>query len=264
MAVDVEYDPDGKQQPIVIFAHGFKGFKDWGHFAVLGKHFVKAGFALIRFNFSHNGTTPEKPTEFADLEAFGENRVRFELEDLGHIIDFALGSDELSDLPLDRSGVHLIGHSRGGGSVILKAAQDARVQKVVSWAGISTFGRYPGSEESNWREEGVKYILNGRTGQQMPLYFAAYQEYLEHPGKYSIGKALSELDSKNYLQIHGGQDEAVKAEEYNAIRAAAPGSAHLLIEPAGHTFGSKHPRPSDELPKHLQLAVQRSIEFLKS
>jgi hypothetical protein len=59
--------------PILVFAHGFKGFKDWGHWQKIAESFAAACFAFLKFNFSHNGTNPNNPAEFSDLEAFGQN-----------------------------------------------------------------------------------------------------------------------------------------------------------------------------------------------
>ena len=93
--IDVYYNlPDrqagknAKSKPILIFSHGFKGFKDWGHFNIVARKFAEAGFVFVKFNFSHNGTTPDNPLEFADLEAFGNNNYSKELDDLGSVIDW--------------------------------------------------------------------------------------------------------------------------------------------------------------------------------
>ena len=66
IALDLFYQMSGKQ-PLVIYAHGFNGFKDWGNFDLIATRFAEAGFCFLKFNFSHNGTTPELPEYFADL-----------------------------------------------------------------------------------------------------------------------------------------------------------------------------------------------------
>ena len=52
--------------PVLIFLHGFKGFKDWGHFPMVAEYLARSGFAVLRFNFSHNGTSPDRLTDFVD------------------------------------------------------------------------------------------------------------------------------------------------------------------------------------------------------
>jgi predicted alpha/beta-hydrolase family hydrolase len=50
----------------VFFVHGFKGFKDWGMWDAIARHFAEAGFLFVKFNLSHNGTTIERPSHFDD------------------------------------------------------------------------------------------------------------------------------------------------------------------------------------------------------
>ena len=71
IVLDLAFQETGRPKPLVIFVHGYKGFKDWGVFGAMESEFLSAGFALLRFNFSHNGGTVEEPIDFPDLEAFG-------------------------------------------------------------------------------------------------------------------------------------------------------------------------------------------------
>ena len=43
--------------PIVIFCHGYKGFKDWGAWHLMLEAISKSKFCCVTFNFSHNGGT---------------------------------------------------------------------------------------------------------------------------------------------------------------------------------------------------------------
>ena len=85
--IDIQFLEDRKIKPIIIFCHGFKGFKNWGHFDLITDAFAHTDFVFVKFNFSMNGTTEEQPTDFADLEAFGNNNFETELNELGNIID---------------------------------------------------------------------------------------------------------------------------------------------------------------------------------
>ena len=54
---DIRYvggHPDGKV-PLVLIAHGFKGYKDWGFFPYISERISEAGFITACFNFSLNG-----------------------------------------------------------------------------------------------------------------------------------------------------------------------------------------------------------------
>ncbi len=136
--LDVFYKKDGQKKAILIFSHGFKGFKDWGHFNTLGERMAKEDFVFIKFNFSHNGTTLEHPEHFDDLEAFGNNNYSLELEDLNRVMDWTTSTSLLRD-EIVADKIYLLGHSRGGGISILKAAEDSRVKKLVTWASVSGF-----------------------------------------------------------------------------------------------------------------------------
>ena len=95
--LDVGYRANGIQKPIVVFAHGFKGFKDWGHFNLVMEHFINEGFAFLKFNFSHNGGTVDQPIDFPDLEAFGNNNYSIELDDLRTVVDWVQTNDLIPD-----------------------------------------------------------------------------------------------------------------------------------------------------------------------
>ena len=52
--VDFFYKKESKKMPIIIFCHGYKGFKDWGAWNLVGEEFANKNFFFIKFNFSHN------------------------------------------------------------------------------------------------------------------------------------------------------------------------------------------------------------------
>src|SRR5210317_1950113 len=84
--IDTTRDLNQENLPIVIFCHGYKGFKDWGAWNLMAKAFAEAGFFFVKFNFSYNGGTVEQPIDFPDLEAFGNNNYTKELDDLDCVI----------------------------------------------------------------------------------------------------------------------------------------------------------------------------------
>ena len=131
MALDVCYENTDIPKPVVIYAHGFNGFKDWGNFDLIAAKFVAAGFVFVKFNFSHNGTIPAQTSEFTDLEAFGQNNYSIELHDLNLVIDWVCSPlNNYRDI-MNSEKLSLIGHSMGGGIALLHASMDTRVQKVV-------------------------------------------------------------------------------------------------------------------------------------
>ena len=106
MTLDLFYNEDGKPKPVVIYAHGFNGFKDWGNFDLIAEAFAAAGFALVKFNFSHNGTTPGQPELFADLEAFGNNNYSKQLKDLEIITNWICDARNLYKKAIDTGNIY--------------------------------------------------------------------------------------------------------------------------------------------------------------
>ena len=66
--LDLYFEKNKQPKPIIIFCHGFKGYKDWGAWNLVAEAFSKAGFLFLKFNFSHNGGTLEQPIDFPDLD----------------------------------------------------------------------------------------------------------------------------------------------------------------------------------------------------
>ena len=54
---DLIFETNGSKAPIVIFCHGYKGYKDWGAWTLFAKDFASQGIAFLKFNFSYNGGT---------------------------------------------------------------------------------------------------------------------------------------------------------------------------------------------------------------
>ncbi|MEC3906020.1 alpha/beta fold hydrolase [Tamlana sp. 2201CG12-4] len=259
---DMFYQDDEDAKPVVIFCHGYKGFKDWGAWDLMAMAFAKAGFFFAKFNFSHNGGTVEQPIDFPDLEAFGHNNYTKELDDLETVIDWVFKTPELKR-KVDTSRINLIGHSRAGGIVTIKAEEDNRVHKVISLAGVSDFGKRSSTsgDLEQWKANGVKYILNGRTGQQMPHYYQFYEDFIANETRLTIQRAVTQLKIP-YLIIHGNKDTSVLVDEAHQLHAWNPKGHLELIEGADHVFNTRHPWDNDELSEALKTTTHSIIEFL--
>ena len=249
-----------KNSPLIIFSHGFKGFKDWGPFNTVSDIFVKSGLNFLKFNFSHNGVSLERPLEFSDLEAFGNNNFSIELEDLESVIEWSKNN---LDQKVDLSRIYLLGHSRGGGISILKAATNSNIKKLVSWASVSDFEkRIENDKVSLWKERGVVYVFNSRTNQQMPLYYQFYEDYINNKSHFSIPKACRKLSIPTLI-IHGDNDQTVDFNEAEELYANISNSILLKIEDSDHVFNAKHPFDVNFLPNQLKKVIAESISFFK-
>jgi pimeloyl-ACP methyl ester carboxylesterase len=258
MLMDLTYDKHHKKAPLVIFAHGFKGFKDWGTHDLVANYFAENGFRFLKFNFSHNGTTPDKPIDFADLIAFSENTFSMELEDLNTVINFACNG---SSIPT-ADGVFLIGHSMGGGISIIKTAEDKRVKKLVTMASISGFRNLWTKEaEEQWKLQGMMYALNSRTGQQMPLKATLLNDLDRNPARLDILAKAAEI-TQPWLIMHGDNDKTVPVAHAKDLKKAQPNAELMIIKGADHTFNATYPYPLNTLPPALEDFCVQSVHFL--
>ncbi|MGV3507961.1 MAG: alpha/beta hydrolase, partial [Sphingobacteriaceae bacterium] len=135
IAIDLILSHTKEVSPLVIFVHGFKGFKDWGTHQLVGEYFARQGFHFLKFNFSHSGISAGSCDEFDDLEAFATNTFSKEIFDLNQVITFSLSGEEFTK-PLN---IYLIGHSLGGAISIIQASEDRAINKLATWASISSF-----------------------------------------------------------------------------------------------------------------------------
>jgi pimeloyl-ACP methyl ester carboxylesterase len=240
---------------MILFIHGFMGYKDWGAWNLMQDFFTSKGFGFCKYNVSHNGTTVENPCEFVDLKSFSLNSYTKELEDLTGALNWL--SSELKELPK----IYLVGHSRGGGIALL-GAKDERVYRIVTLAAIASIEkRFPeGKQLQVWQTQGTKYTLNGRTNQKMPQLFAQYEDFIENREIFDIQKAC-ENSSKRTLVIHGDADTSVSIDEGHEI-AQWLRTRLFEIEEATHTFGAEEPWKAKQLPNHLEKVCELIIGFL--
>ena len=260
---DAFYKSNDIQKPLVIFCHGYKGFKDWGAWDLVAEAFSKAGFFFVKFNFSHNGGTMAHPIDFPDLDAFAENNYSKELEDLENLITFLHSRENPYYSEIDLNNLTLIGHSRGGGIAILKASEDDRITKLITWASVSDFGKRKatGGELEQWRKDGVKYVLNGRTKQNLPHHYQFYEDFKANEERLNIEKAANKL-SIPQLIIHAKDDPSVNYSEAEDLHSWNSNSILFSIEQSDHVFGASHPWATKNLPNPLQDVVQQTIAFI--
>ena len=259
---DLFYRENNLPKPLVIFVHGYKGFKDWGCWNIIAETFAENGLFFVKFNFSHNGGTPLQPIDFPDLEAFGKNNFSIEMDDLNTVVDWLFSKTNLQK-EIDFNNVTLIGHSRGGGIAILKASEDKRITRLITWAGVSDFeARFPeGDLLKIWKDKGVAYIENSRTKQQMPHYYQFYEDFQRNKDRFNIKNMVKNL-SIPYLIIHGDQDETVSYKEAALLHGLAPKSTLLKVTGGTHTFGCSHPWESETISQNFQEVIDKSIFFI--
>ena len=264
ITIDIFYGDGATIKPVVVYAHGFNGFKDWGNADIIAQQFTEAGYVFVKFNFSHNGTTPEHPQDFVDLEAFGNNNYTKQLFDVKCVINWVCREDNIHYKAINKNCIYLIGHSMGGGIATLYAAEDARIKKLISWAGISEcktpWTNWSTEQLQEWKKNGVAYYLNGRTKLNMPLYYQLYQDYLDNTAALNIETAMRSL-AIPVLICHGRLDTAVPIDKAYELHSWQPSAVMFTIE-SDHVFGRTHPWLSLNLPDAMQAVVNETLRFI--
>ena len=256
ISIDITFPSSYKQNKLIIFSHGFKGFKDWGPFNKIAEYFATKGFIFLKFNFSHNGTTAENLTDFVDLNAFGNNNFCKELDDLGFVLEWV-------DKNLNATNIFLFGHSRGGGISILKSSVCKNIDKVISWSSPSNFvNRLSQEKVSIWKSREVVFVFNARTKQNMPMYYQFYDNCQKNKDRINIKNAIERLKVP-ILIVHGSADSTVKLDEAQKIKSWNSNVVLSVIMNANHVFGSSHPFKDKDLPTHLKEAIDVTIKFLE-
>ena len=264
IVADVTYPLEASPLPILIFCHGYKGYKDWGAWHLVAEQFAKAGFAFLKFNFSHNGGTFENPIDFPDLEAFSEDNFTKQLDDLEQVISFV--SDNKSPLPeTDASKLYLIGHSRGGGIATIKTAENTHIKKLVTWASVSDYkSRLPqGRKLEEWKKDGVYYVKNGRTKQDMPHNIQFYEDFEQNNQRLDILLQAKRITQPTLI-IHGEKDETVSTTDAYHLNESIKNSKLKFIENAGHTFNTAQPWKASKVPREMEEVITLTQSFLIS
>lgn len=261
---DLFFNMDSFNKPVVIFNHGFKGFKDYGCWNKVAEHFANEGFVFVKFNQSHNGTNAKNPSDFVDLDAFGRNTFSRELFDIGAVIKWIKNNPALPTDVMNVNDISLIGHSRGGSTAILAANKFNDIKKVCSWAAFKNIEeRYQGPSFAEWKAKGVVYVDNSRTKQKMPISYEIYEDYMSNADAFSIEKACATME-KPHLIVHGTEDPTVLFQDAIQLKKWNSKAQLHLIPNANHVFGASHPYKNELLPTDTLSALKETVQFLKS
>lgn len=253
---DITFDEKNPNTPILLFVHGFKGFKDWGAHNLVARHFASNGYRYIKFNLSHSGVPVNNPKDVTDMDAFASNTVSKELFDLNAVLDFiekAYSKD---------TKVNLIGHSRGGGLSIIEASNDLRISKLITWSAIDDFASlWKKEQEAEWKKNGRIFVTNARTKEQMPLNVSLLEDMEENAAALNILDAAKRVNIP-WLIIHGNDDVNVPFEIAQTLAEANPNSRLVKIEDANHVYGATQPYTNETLPPLLFKVCEKVLLFL--
>jgi pimeloyl-ACP methyl ester carboxylesterase len=259
--IDFRYSKDtDKCLPLLLFCHGFKGFKDWGGFPYMLDKIANENIFVVSFNFSLNGVDNSKvnPVDFERLDNFAINTFSKELDDLGCIINFLENEKDKYNYNFD--SLIIAGHSRGGGVAILKTAEDKRIKKLITLASVAEFNRYGEETKRMWRERGFIEALNTRTKQKMRMNVSLLEDLENNYSRLNIKEAMKKVEVPTLI-IHGTEDLAVEKSEAETLYdlSQKDKTKLVILEKTGHTFGAVHPFAGTT--PHLENVIEEIICF---
>lgn len=231
---------DRKEKPVVVVAHGYRGFQDWAFWPEVTDSLAENGFFAVSFDFSR--VTAKEAGKAEEIVAQAST-VSQELVD----IDVILQHVKQKLLPLsaeaDVNRIALIGHSRAGSSSLITAAeQPESVQAVVVWNGGSTPARGAGQSDATLLQQLVA------------------EDAEENKDRFDVLAHFQAL-KQPALIVQGSRDNERLLAVNAKLKEASPDQAYVSIEGADHVFGVLHPYEGATL--HLTEALKASLDFLK-
>ncbi len=228
---------------MVLFAHGFKGYKDYGFIPVLGDRLAQAGCLVHRFNFSHSGMGEGIET-FEHPELFEEDTWNKQVEDLTILMQ-AVREGKLPETPTNLPIV-LLGHSRGGVSCLLAAGRIFRDGLEPTPAAVCTMSTPheacslgPGDQQA-LLAEGRLRSPSSRTGQNLYVGQGWLREQLEQPEEHDVVELCGYITCP-VLTVHGTLDPTVPYSSADRLAGACPDGVSALVEGADHVYNTKNP-----------------------
>ena len=214
--LDVSFHHGDKSDRLVILGHGVTGDKDRPLLVAVAEGLAAAGWSCLRVSFAGNGHSE------GDFRAATISRESEDLQDL------------IAQLPGNQR-IAYIGHSMGGAVGVKTAAANARIEVVISLAGMvrsASFCR---------REFGMVTPDQGFMWDE-PM-FPLSQAYVDD--LYQIGDLFSDVARLHQplLLIHGTTDDVVFPEDsIDAHQAAQEPKRLVLIDGAQHSFDDHYPQ----------------------
>ena len=258
--------PAAGPRGVVLIAHGFKGYKDYGMFPRIAETLAAEGFIAHRFNFSHSGMTNEIST-FARPDLFERDTWNKQVLDCRAVID------AVADGTLQGQGLAytIFGHSRGGATALLTVGRYADDSAFLGPCGIacasapSALNTLSPSQRTQLLAEGFLESPSARTGQSLRMSRAFLTEQLADPAAHDL-MTLARRITCPVLLLHGTEDPTVPAACSRQLAAAiGPTASVKLIEGGNHVFNTLNPLPADaESSTQLKELLTALTEFAGS
>lgn len=257
--------PESNPLPVLIFIHGFKGFKDWGAFPDAYADLAERGYGVLALNLSRNGVG-ENLTEFDRLDLFADQTFSQDLQDIKTVVE-ALSEGKISSehVELDVMRIGMIGFSKGAHLAIVAAKELYEINCLVTWGAVDNWLNFWTDEQKKaFESQGYIEVENKRTGQIMRVNRSVYDDLVKNKSTLLASTAVKELYIPTCF-IHGAADESVSPKCTDALYEACPAEdkRRLSIKGASHTFNVSHPFTMSDFPDAFSEVLQHTSDWFE-
>lgn len=230
---------DGKAKPVVVLAHGFRGFQDWGFWPEVAERLAATGDYAITFDYSRITAWEEGLEEPAVAAA---STVSQDLSDLSVLFQALHASRLPLSAEADASRTTLLGHSRSGGSAVIYASeQPSQVAAVVIWNG------------------GASPVHDLSDPDLTPVQRAVALDQQANAERFAVDRRFVLLEQPALI-VQGDRDREALLDFVNGLKEAAPHQTYVFVPRGDHTFGVAH--PLEGVTPELEAAYAATLDFL--
>eukprot|EP00250_Pteridium_aquilinum_P018150 c23969_g3_i1 orf=154-930(+) len=227
---------DTGSEDLVILCHGLNSSKDVGLLVNLANSLSQAGLSVFRFDFSGNG---ESEGEFQ----FGNYSK--ETEDLHEVVLYWVQKGRVVKA--------IVGHSKGGSTLLLYASKFKEVCTIVNASGRldlkDGLDRILGADYLQRIEAGPLDVKD-KSGKIM---FRVTNESLMERLNCDLRKAAQAIPKDiRVLSVHGSEDEAVSVDNAYECDKIIANHTLRIVDGADHMY-SQHMKDFEEIVKKFIL-----------
>jgi acetyl esterase/lipase len=243
---------------VLLIAHGFKGYKDYGFVPRLADDAAACGLIAHRFNFSHSGMTDNIDT-FERPDLFERDTWSKQVHDL-LAVHRAVTHGKLAGEGLP---IVWFGHSRGGTTCILAAAQAADPPAGIAPTSAPDYCCNLDEQTiAMIKQDGYAVSPSGRTGQQLRIGRQWLDEIEADPDGHDPVKAIAHVHCP-ILLTHGDEDPTVHVGAAHTLAAANERATVHIVQGAQHVFNCPNPLQG-EPPAQTREMIDAVCAFAKS
>lgn len=245
------HTPAGRPIACALIIHGFKGYKDYGFIPILAHDLAQRGVLVHRFNLSTSGMTNDTET-FARPDLFALDTWTRQAEDVC-TVSRAINDGRLAGADQPQ---FLIGHSRGGATVLLAGGrhrEQLNLRGIITINAVDRCCRMSEDDQQEMLRRGYTLTESARTGQTLRIDARWLQEQLDDPQGHDVLLQASRC-TVPICVMHGDRDDAVELEAGKAI-AYKLNKPLIVLQDSNHVLNMSNPSNTDG---------PRSVPFLKA